>query len=63
VDPGTPFVNDAMDMIRPRDNRGMEFYGTADAAPWMFRDPKHHCGSVVIWTKPLTPKNDQPKQP
>ena len=50
VDPGTRYAVDAMNMIRPRDIRGMEIYGTADGAPFQFRDPRGRCGSVVIWT-------------
>jgi hypothetical protein len=61
VDPGTPYANDAIDMIRPRDVRGMEIYSTADAAPFQFRDPRRRCGSVVIWTRPLPRKTERPK--
>jgi hypothetical protein len=61
VDPGTSEAFDAIDMIRPRDVRGMEIYGTADAAPFQFRDPRRRCGSVVIWTRPLPRKTERPK--
>ena len=61
VDPGTSDALDAVDMIRPRDIRGIEIYGAADGAPFQFRDPRGRCGSVVIWTRSAAGKEERPK--
>jgi hypothetical protein len=61
VDRGTAGAADAMDMIRPRDIRGIEIYGAADGAPFQFRDPRGRCGSVVIWTRSAAGKEERPK--
>jgi hypothetical protein len=43
---------DFMDELRPRNVRGIEAYLNPGAAPFMYRDPKLKCGSIIIWTRP-----------
>jgi hypothetical protein len=48
---------DANTFVRPNDIRGIEVYVDPSAVPSQYRRPDVQCGVILIWTKPLRPKD------
>jgi hypothetical protein len=50
-----------MDELRSQDVQWVEVYVNPDADPFMHRDPKHKCGSIIIWTRPALSPEEKPQ--